>query len=958
MSRCRNVVFFGLFISCGSAADAQGTPYSPATLQLSGSDMRGSTVPARSSATLLSFTLEADTTGGNVFDAVTTDPTVSVSVVLPSNIEVTNANASSFGYTFTIVPSGTLPAIEIPSVFSLPGTHTVIQVPPGQASGVYNIKANASAASTDSAILATYFSSSSVGVATVTNSSNYKVGDTVVLSSLVFDGAAPVSGANITAAITAPVSLAGQTSLGNYQLVSQSAINANLTDYSYSATLANTGGAVRQVFAQLSGVPPDGVTILNENLVFGDVSANSSAASQNTITIERDPNQPFDPSTLQWDVLAGGVPVNVALMDSGLYDASPGDGIYTGTFTPTSPGKHTAFLSVTGTSLAGNAFSRISATQFTVTQQALASFQGFTDSQEAGGVRVNATVNVVTGGTYIFTVQLQAGSQTIQQWGSANLSTGPQQISALFPNDQLLTLGANGPYERVNAVLTTMVANDALIADASADAGPTAAYSVNSFQSSSVYFTGQYSSTPIDANGIPGFEILNISVGISQQSTGYCEVDGGLYAGTTLIDSTSFTQYFASATNSITLSFNGYRIRASGLDGPYTLRNVTVNCGGAKASGTNLFQTPAYTASQFESGMADFALSGTGPVTDASGPVITATSVPVNITRMAGFSQSIQFSVTGLPAGATANLYFATVQSANQMNVVITTAGTPPGSYPLTVTGVSGSLTHSITTTFIESPAAGAPTFSPAAGTYSSVQTVALNSTSPNPLIYYTTDGTTPTYASQLFQPGFSEPITGSSTTTIKAFTYASGFSRSAVVSATYTIQPIVPTVVSYNVLWGSLSYNVIGTSRNRLPWQITGIQIVFSEVITTGNVNSLSGAGVTTTGFSGLGTNTLTWTVSPLALGNFPTALAGAGPNALQDAGGNALGGGAGFSQNLKILYADFNDDGVVNSQDLVLVNAVRNGAYNVLADMDGNGVVDAADLQIVRTQQGTSLP
>jgi len=158
--------------------------------------------------------------------------------------------------------------------------------------------------------------------------------------------------------------------------------------------------------------------------------------------------------------------------------------------------------------------------------------------------------------------------------------------------------------------------------------------------------------------------------------------------------------------------------------------------------------------------------------------------------------------------------------------------------------------------------------------------------------------------------------------------------------------------------MWGSDTYNVIGTTRNRLPWQITGIKVVFSEVITTGNVNSLSGTGVTTTGFTGLGTNTLIWTVNPLALGNFPTTLAGSGPNALQDGAGNALAGGAGFSQNLKILYGDFNDDGVVNSQDLVLELAAISAAYNILADMNGDGVVNSADYLIVRTRVGTSLP
>ena len=164
--------------------------------------------------------------------------------------------------------------------------------------------------------------------------------------------------------------------------------------------------------------------------------------------------------------------------------------------------------------------------------------------------------------------------------------------------------------------------------------------------------------------------------------------------------------------------------------------------------------------------------------------------------------------------------------------------------------------------------------------------------------------------------------------------------------------------MVSFSVLWGAKSYSVIGTSRNRLPWQITGIQVVFSAPIASGNLNSLSGTGVTPTGFSGLGTNTLTWTISPLALGNFPATLAGSGANALKDTAGTALAGGAGFSQNLKILYGDFNDDGVVNSQDLVLEAAATSAAYNIFADMNGDGVVTSADYLLLRLRSGSSLP
>ncbi len=169
-------------------------------------------------------------------------------------------------------------------------------------------------------------------------------------------------------------------------------------------------------------------------------------------------------------------------------------------------------------------------------------------------------------------------------------------------------------------------------------------------------------------------------------------------------------------------------------------------------------------------------------------------------------------------------------------------------------------------------------------------------------------------------------------------------------------VSAVVPTVVSYQVLWGSESYNLIGTPRNRLPWQITGIRVVFSEAIASGNASSLSG--VTVTGFSGLGTNTLTWSISPVAIGNFATALAGSGPNALKDAAGNALAGGAGYSQNVKVLEGDFNDDGVVNSADLVGINNAASQPYNIFADMNGDGVVNITDVTIARLRVGTSLP
>jgi hypothetical protein len=82
-------------------------------------------------------------------------------------------------------------------------------------------------------------------------------------------------------------------------------------------------------------------------------------------------------------------------------------------------------------------------------------------------------------------------------------------------------------------------------------------------------------------------------------------------------------------------------------------------------------------------------------------------------------------------------------------------------------------------------PPAATPLFSLKAGTYSATQTVSITDASANATIYYTVDGTTPTTSS----PQYGGTITVSSTETLKADAYAPGFARSAVRTASYTIQ-------------------------------------------------------------------------------------------------------------------------------------------------------------------------
>jgi N-acetylneuraminic acid mutarotase len=81
-------------------------------------------------------------------------------------------------------------------------------------------------------------------------------------------------------------------------------------------------------------------------------------------------------------------------------------------------------------------------------------------------------------------------------------------------------------------------------------------------------------------------------------------------------------------------------------------------------------------------------------------------------------------------------------------------------------------------------PLAGTPVFNSAAGSYNTIQTVTIADAANGSVIYYTTDGTTPTTSS----PVYSGPITVSSNETLEAIATASGCYPSDVAIASYTI--------------------------------------------------------------------------------------------------------------------------------------------------------------------------
>lgn len=183
----------------------------------------------------------------------------------------------------------------------------------------------------------------------------------------------------------------------------------------------------------------------------------------------------------------------------------------------------------------------------------------------------------------------------------------------------------------------------------------------------------------------------------------------------------------------------------------------------------------------------------------------------------------------------------------------------------------------------------------------------------------------------------------------------APGSAGSLATSKALVIDATAPTVVAFRVLYGSRSFNLLGTAGRVLPWQITGVQVVFSEAIANGRIGSLGG--LSTTGVSGLGTTTLTWSFAALSRGTFSASLSGIGASALKDAAGNALGNGTGFTRSLTVLHGDFNGDGVVSAADVSGLRLAALRAYDPFADLNGDGLVDDEDVRIARGRIGTRL-
>lgn len=81
------------------------------------------------------------------------------------------------------------------------------------------------------------------------------------------------------------------------------------------------------------------------------------------------------------------------------------------------------------------------------------------------------------------------------------------------------------------------------------------------------------------------------------------------------------------------------------------------------------------------------------------------TSYTATVTALGGFTGTVNFSVSGLPSGATGTFSPTSVTGSGSSTLSVSTSSTTPaGTYTLTITGTSGALVHSTTVKLVVNP--------------------------------------------------------------------------------------------------------------------------------------------------------------------------------------------------------------------------------------------------------------
>jgi subtilase family serine protease len=272
---------------------------------------------------------------------------------------------------------------------------------------------------------------------------------------------------------------------------------------------------------------------------------------------------------------------------------------------------------------------------------------------------------------------------------------------------------------------------------------------------------------------------------------------------------------------------------------------MTISVGSSTAGGTFAITVTGNSGSTTE--VATVFLTVPATLTSiAVSPVSATIQIPgtMQFTATGNYSDGSTQNLTTTAAWASSNTSVATVSTSGLATAVAL------GSANITASFNGITSNAAALTVQPPPPPAAAPSFSPAAGTFTTPQTVTLSDATPGVNIYYTTNGSNPSTSSTLY----TGPITVATTTTIKAIAAGNGYGPSSIATAIYTIQALAP---SFSPASGTFNTPQAVTLSDATP----GVNIYYT---TNGSNPSTS-----STLYTGPITVTTTTTIKAIAAGN-----------------------------------------------------------------------------------------
>lgn len=287
-------------------------------------------------------------------------------------------------------------------------------------------------------------------------------------------------------------------------------------------------------------------------------------------------------------------------------------------------------------------------------------------------------------------------------------------------------------------------------------------------------------------------------------------------------------------------------ISAGSSTGAVILGTVALNASGQASMSTNALPVGYYGIDAWYNGDMNYAANGSmTPVTqevanslNPSATVLTASPNPAVIGQAVTFTASVT-GTGGTPTGYAVLRDGGSFLADTALNakgvLTYTTSTLAAGSHSITaqyggdlnfLAGTSPAVVVTIT-----QPSAAKPSFSPAGGTYTSVQSVKITSTTPGASIYYTTDGSTPSSSSAKYTAA----VKVASSETLSAIATAIGDNNSAVATAIYSIT--LPTVATPAFSPAGGKYNAVQTVT--MTDATTGAAIYYTTDGTTPTTSS-----------------------------------------------------------------------------------------------------------------------